>query len=111
MKFLIGDASCLPNVVWEEDVIDNLMNKGQQLRKTKQYDIIIDKGLLDALMSRDGFDISKQMQGINEILTPHDWGVHVLKSFELSYASKECMNNMPGLVWNFDIPVEGSKNG
>lgn len=111
MSFVVGDASSLQNVVWEEDDYDDTMEKGQQPKNTKQFDIIIDKGLLDALMCGDGFDISKQMQGINEVLTPHDWGLHVLISFELSSASKQCMNDMPGLVWNFDIPIEGSKNG
>jgi hypothetical protein len=115
MNFVVGDATNLQNVIWEngldaDDDADDTKTKQQQSNK-KQFDIIIDKGLLDALMCGEGFDIGKQMDGINEVLTTYEWGMHVLICFELSSASKQCLEDIPGLDWNFNIPVEASENG
>ena len=114
MNFVVGDATNLQNVIWENGLDahdDDTMTRQQQSNKTKLFDIIIDKGLLDALMCGEGFDIGKQMHEINEVLTPYEWGMYVLICFELSRASKQCLEDIPGLDWNFNIPVEGSENG
>jgi hypothetical protein len=109
MNFVVGDATNLQNVIWEDDSDDDDVTI--TARQPKQFDIIIDKGLLDALMCGEGFDISNLMDGINEVLTPYEWGMHVLICFELSKASKQYLDDMSGLDWHFDITVKGSENG
>ncbi|KAL7528105.1 hypothetical protein ACHAXR_002272 [Thalassiosira sp. AJA248-18] len=112
MDFVVGDATNLQNVLWDDEDTQN-----QSAGQKKHFDVIVDKGLLDALMCGEGFDIDRLMGGnINDVLTPHDWGMHVLICFQLSKASKQSLvdlghDNIPGLVWDFDIPVEGSENG
>lgn len=112
MKFVVGDATRLHEVQWSSDTASQLATNGK-----KQFDIIIDKGLLDALMCGDGFDIESLMNGANHILTSNEWGMHILICFELSKSSKQSLvdlgnnENDPGLVWDFNIPVEGSENG
>ena len=88
-----------------------------QCNHEKYFDVIIDKGLLDALMCGEGFDIERLVDSINDVLTPQDWGMHVLICFQLSKASKQSMIDLgirrkeTKLEWDFDIPVEGSENG
>eukprot|EP00571_Detonula_confervacea_P016507 CAMPEP_0172307874 /NCGR_PEP_ID=MMETSP1058-20130122/8637_1 /TAXON_ID=83371 /ORGANISM="Detonula confervacea, Strain CCMP 353" /LENGTH=315 /DNA_ID=CAMNT_0013020167 /DNA_START=120 /DNA_END=1064 /DNA_ORIENTATION=+ len=107
MDFVVGDATKLQEVMWEEDA---------EKAKSMHFDIILDKGLLDALNCDEGFDLDRLMEGVNDVLTPHDWGLHVLICFQLSRSDKESLvelgdKNGSGLVWDFDIPVEGSENG
>ena len=109
MNFVVGDATNLQNVIWEDDSDDHDVTI--TARQPKQFDIIIDKGLLDALMCGEGFDIGNLMDGVNEVLTPYEWGMHVLICFELSKASKQYLDDMSGLDWHFDITVKGSENG
>ena len=107
MDFVLGDATRLKHAV-----------------NNSKYDVIVDKGLLDALMCGEGFDsdLEKLMGGIDEVLTRHEWGISILICFQLSTASKESLielaggrdnsnDNAPTLFWDFDIPVEGSENG
>lgn len=111
MNFVVGDATDLQNVIWEDSSDDDNDVDTITTRQSKQFDIIIDKGLLDALMCGEGFDIGKLMDGVNAVLTSYEWGMHVLICFQLSKASKQYLDVMPGLGWNFDIPVKGSENG
>ena len=105
MDFVVGDATNLQNVLWDEDTVTQSAGK-------KHFDVIVDKGLLDALMCGEGFDLERLMGGINDVLTPHEWGMHVLICFQLSRASKESLVELgDGVVWDFDVPVEGSENG
>eukprot|EP00584_Thalassiosira_punctigera_P015077 CAMPEP_0172561170 /NCGR_PEP_ID=MMETSP1067-20121228/91822_1 /TAXON_ID=265564 ORGANISM="Thalassiosira punctigera, Strain Tpunct2005C2" /NCGR_SAMPLE_ID=MMETSP1067 /ASSEMBLY_ACC=CAM_ASM_000444 /LENGTH=336 /DNA_ID=CAMNT_0013351153 /DNA_START=172 /DNA_END=1179 /DNA_ORIENTATION=- len=112
MDFVVGDATNLQRVQWDGGT-------SKQSPEKKRFDVIIDKGLLDALMCGEGFDLERLMGGINDVLTPHDWGVHVLICFQLSRSSKQSLaelgnsgyDNEPSLVWDFDIPVEGSEDG
>jgi len=110
MRFVVGDATKLQDVHWDVDTTEQ--------SKDKHFDVIIDKGLLDALMCGDGFDMEQLMHGTNHILTNQDWGLYVLICFELSNASKQSLvelsdndNECRSLIWDFNVPVEGSENG
>ena len=52
-----------------------------RVEKTKLFDVIIDKGLLDALLCGDGFDIQQFMSGINDTLIPNNWDLQILICF------------------------------
>lgn len=109
MDFVVGDASDLQQVRWYGDTAEQSTGK-------KHFDVVVDKGLLDALMCGEGFDLERLMESINGVLTPREWGVHVLICFKLSKASRRSLaefrnNNNPSLVWDFNIPVEGSERG
>lgn len=111
MDFVVGDALRLDEVIWDPN-----SDAEKQSAEKKHFDVIVDKGLLDALMCGEGFDLEKLMGSTNSVLTPRDWGMHVLICFQLSKASKESLNelgngNDPNLYWDFNIPVEGSENG
>lgn len=64
----------------------------------------------------EGFEFDYLMNGIHNVLTDKDWGMHVLICFELSKASKTSLVELgnkhdPGLQWDFNMPVVGSENG
>ena len=110
MRFVVGDATKLQDVQWDDVTTAESIDK--------QFDVIIDKGLLDALMCGDGFDIEQLMDGTNNALTSQDWGLYVLICFELSKSSKQSLvelgnndNECRSLIWDFNVPVEGSENG
>lgn len=104
MDFVLGDATRL------KETVDN-----------EQYDVIVDKGLIDALMCGEGFDsdIEKLMGGIDGVLTKRDWGMSILVCFQLSKSNRNFLielanrgeSHNPNLFWDFDIPVEGSEKG
>ena len=105
MDFVLGDATRLKQAV-----------------NDSKYDVIVDKGLLDALMCGEGFDsdLEKLMDGIDAVLTRREWGISILICFQLSTSSKQSLvelassgkdNASTALFWDFDCPVEGSENG
>jgi hypothetical protein len=105
MDFVLGDATRLKQAV-----------------NDSKYDVIVDKGLLDALMCGEGFDsdLEKLMDGIEAVLTRREWGISILICFQLSTSSKQSLvelassgkdNASTALFWDFDCPVEGSENG
>lgn len=107
VDFVVGDATDLGGVVWNGGGGAGDRSGGN----TRRFDVVVDKGLLDALMCGEGFDVERLMGGINDVLVPHGWGMHILICFPLSVASKRILEELPGLVWDFDIPVEGSEDG
>ena len=119
MDFAVGDATALREVQWESD--DGARGKqspteSDKVRAKKHFDVVIDKGLLDALMCGDGFDLEKLVTSVNSVLTPREWGMHVLVCFPLSRSTKQSLDDLgnssvPNLAWEFDIPVKGSENG
>lgn len=133
MDFVVGDATQLKDVL-----SDHHLSKIEETESTNNdafahCDIIIDKGLLDAILCGEGFDsdVEKLMNGVNDVLTPHAWGMHVLVCFQLSNASRQSLLELGGdndagedadnidrpehysnaLTWEFDVPVEGNENG
>ena len=116
MDFVVGDAMKLKEAL---DTHNNLLDGGEEYR----YDVVIDKGLMDALMCGEGFDIDNLQKGLDQVLTENSWGIHVLICFPLSKGVKESLVELgqPGrsekcqssssLFWTFNLPVEGSENG
>ena len=99
MNFVVGCATKLRQTI------------DQHFDDAKQYDAIIDKGLLDALLCNEGFEVDSLMNGVDEVLTSSDWGLHVLVSFPLTGMLKSSLDEMQDLKWQFDVAVEGSENG
>ena len=109
MAFVVGDATNLRSVKWDEGAAKPV--------EEKRFDVIIDKGLLDAIMCGEGFDLEKLYGGINDVLTCEDWGALCLVCFRLSRATKQSLvesgngRQRSQLLWDFDIPLEGSDGG
>ena len=102
MDFIVGDATKLREVISS---------------RNNEYDIVIDKGLMDALMCGEGFDLDNLQTEIDHVLTVNDWGMHVLICFPLIKSLKERLvelgqhSDRSNLSWRFDLPVEGVSNG
>lgn len=107
MDFIVGDATKLKEVVCNNYVEADC----------HQYDIVIDKGLMDALMCGEGFDVDNLQKEIDNVLTANDWGMHVLICFPLIRGIKQRLVELgqhrdeKNLFWKFDLPVEGVGNG
>jgi hypothetical protein len=125
VDFVVGDATDLGKVTWNEggggdassgDDGDDRPSGGcsgtTRRRRRRNFDVVIDKGLLDALMCGDGHDVERLVGGMNDVLVPHCWGLHVLICFPLSASVKRSLEeSSPSLDWEFDVPVEGSEGG
>ena len=128
MDFVVGDATRLKGALFgQHSVPQSAEISSEHLTNENFYDVIIDKGLLDALMCGEGFDadLERLMEGIQDVLTPQKWGIHVLVCFQLSNASKQILlqlrdeldsgcdapENEQDLFWDFNIPVVGSDKG
>jgi hypothetical protein len=104
IDFVVGDATNLGGVIWN----------AEDCGGRPPVDVVIDKGLLDALMCGEGHDVERLMSGINDVLTPNDWGMHVLICFPLSASMRRTLEgtlSAGGLAWDFDVIVDGSENG
>ena len=107
MDFVVGDAMQLREVI----------NAHHNCNEDYKYDVVIDKGLMDALMCGEGFDCDTLQKGIDQVLTSKDWGMHVLICFPLIKGIKENLTELgqqldeQNLFWRFDLPVQGSENG
>lgn len=117
MDFVVGDAMKLKEVL---DEYNNNNNKCKSDTTSYNYDVIVDKGLMDALMCGEGFDVNMLQAGVNQVLTPEIWGMQVLICFPLMKGTRESLvefgqetktRNERDLFWRFDIPVEGSEDG
>mmetsp|Transcript_14639 Transcript_14639/g.30848 ORF Transcript_14639/g.30848 Transcript_14639/m.30848 type:complete len:461 (-) Transcript_14639:75-1457(-) len=108
MDFVVGDATNLK---------ESLM-KGKVEKEKVEYDVIVDKGLLDALLCGEGFDrdVERLVGGIREVLTKERWGMHVLVCFRLSRSLKESLVEL-GTIGRVDTAsshrdgVGGATNG
>lgn len=112
MDFVVGDAMKLREVINVHN--NNNLNFGEE----HHYDVVIDKGLMDALMCGEGFEVDSLQRGIDKVLTPYPWGLHILVCFPLIRGTKEILcqlgqenNDEQNLFWRFDLPVDGCENG
>jgi len=99
MNFVVGCATKLRKTI------------AQHFDEARRFDVIIDKGLLDALLCNEGFEVDSLMNGVDEVLTSSNWGVHVLVSFPLTTFQQSSLEDMRDLKWQFDVAVEGGENG
>ena len=115
MEFVVGDAMKLKEVLDEYNNHNNNCNSDK--RSSSYYDVIIDKGLMDALMCGEGFDVNTLQASVNQVLTPEIWGMQVLICFPLMKGTRESLVDIgkeittTHLYWKFDMPVDGSENG
>jgi hypothetical protein len=111
LDFVVGDAMKM------QEVIEKHSSSLNSTTQDHLYDVVIDKGLMDAMMCGDGFDVETLQRGVDSVLTPSDWGMHVLICFPLIKGMKENLVELGQrdtercLFWSFDLPVEGSQNG
>ena len=89
MAFVCGDATKLSECV-----------------KHNVTDVIVDKGLVDALMCGEGWDttVGKVFEESSRILSPN--GIYLLVSYRLSSSTKEFLTEcgqQVGLDWSFDL--------
>lgn len=133
VDFVVGDATDLASVTWnggggggdggaaasgddDDDGDDRSLEENgsgtTRRRRHRNFDVVIDKGLLDALMCGEGHDVGRLMGGVNDVVVPHAWGLHVLICFPPSASVRRSLEeSSSGLAWEFDVPVEGSENG
>jgi hypothetical protein len=76
--------------------------------ESKKFDIVIDKGLTDALLCSEGWDyfVEKLLAESSEILKP-GLGMYLLISYRLPKPHKEFLQEVGetvGLDWEFDLP-------
>jgi len=93
MSFVHGDATCLVESLGEENI--------------GQVDVILDKGLIDALMCGDGWDgdVERLFSGVSSLLRSN--GLYLLISYKLSRSVQALLMQIGeacGIDWKFDIP-------
>jgi hypothetical protein len=76
--------------------------------ESKKFDIVVDKGLTDALLCNEGWDyfLEKLLAESSKILKP-GLGMYLLISYRLSKSHKEFLQEVGetvGLDWEFDLP-------
>lgn len=79
---------------------------------TGNVDVILDKGLLDALLCGEGWDtdVERLLTGASELLTTTD-GMYQLISYKLASSTKTFLaqiGDQVGIQWDFDIPTLSS---
>ena len=94
MSFVHGDATCLVESLGEENI--------------GQVDVILDKGLIDALMCGDGWDgdVERLFSGVSSLLRSNG-GLYLLISYKLSRGVQALLMQIGeayGMDWKFDIP-------
>lgn len=98
MDFVCGDATKMSTLFSEQ-----------------QFDYIIDKGLMDALMCGEGWDwtVESYVKGISSILSSDkSKGRMLLISYKLSPSTKQFLLDMGvkySICWNFDIDSKSNE--
>ena len=114
MHFITGDATRnLPSLLSSSSL--SLSSSSSREFDGAFFDVIVDKGLLDALMCDEGWDgdVERYLQGIGELLSKRKGGKLVLVSYGLSSSVRDFLNDVGGrngIVWNFDKVVKGNDN-
>ena len=98
--YVHGDATQMDKVLRKE----NLLN---------QADVILDKGLLDAILCGEGWDIDVErlLYGASQLLSPS--GMYILICYKLNTSVKEILveiGNNVGIHWDFDITTLSSQS-
>ena len=104
MDFVCGDATKLLHVLDE--------TYGVRESGYHSYHVVVDKGLMDALMCGEGWnkDVEKYIHGASSVMKEGE-GRLLLISYKLSSSTKEFLNevgNRNGIVWEFDIKEKSS---
>lgn len=112
MSFVHGDATDLVGAIYQKEN-EGSKNHSNVNTSEEKYDVIIDKGLMDALMCGEGWDSSTQQlfYGASAVLKS-DAAMYILISYKLSSSTKrflEEVGSLVGLRWTFDIPVKSTE--
>lgn len=109
MHFVCGDATKLVDCIQ-----DYYKDKSQSSHSSADnndeisFDVIIDKGLMDAMMCDEGWNASveRYIEGVSELLQKSKKGKFLLISYKLNQSTKEYLFDIGdkfGLEWDFDI--------
>lgn len=99
------------------DLLDLQQQQRQQQQRQQQppfrYDVIFDKGLMDAIMCGEGWDkpLSSLFAAAAKCLTPNQ-GTYLLISYRLSNSTKRFLQEVgerEGLTWTFDLPESNKR--
>ena len=119
MHFICGDAADLKNCIekyyydTKNNVIGSDDDNNKEINsntsksgKTYSYDMIVDKGLMDAIMCDEGWNVflEKYFDGVSSLLKND--GKVILVSYKLSTSTKEFLIDMGekfGIDWEFDM--------
>mmetsp|Transcript_8258 Transcript_8258/g.19154 ORF Transcript_8258/g.19154 Transcript_8258/m.19154 type:complete len:231 (-) Transcript_8258:598-1290(-) len=94
MSFVCGDAVSISKTVPEGET----------------FDMVIDKGLMDAIMCGDDWDYSVQKLFTQVSSIMESGGCYLLVSYRLTSSAKQFLQTVcEGLVWEFDLP-EGNES-
>lgn len=117
IKYVCGDVTQLSNYFDIDNIVDSdesaVECKGGNNSNTgSSFDIIIDKGLTDAILCGEGWDgpLEKLLYESAKILAM-DTGRYLLISYELPSSTKEFLVNVGykvGLEWDFDFDLATS---
>ena len=96
LKYKLGDSTKL-STLFEE----------------KKFDIIIDKGLSDAILCGDGWDgpLTRLFEGASIVLN-EEKGIYLLVSYKLPPSTKNFLTEVGqrvGLNWQFDLPESNDR--
>mmetsp|Transcript_14803 Transcript_14803/g.20610 ORF Transcript_14803/g.20610 Transcript_14803/m.20610 type:complete len:250 (-) Transcript_14803:1486-2235(-) len=103
MSFVCGDAMRLAEVL----ATSNQQDKNIPV----DYDVIVDKGLIDALLCSEGWNGPLEMVLTEASQVLHPSGVYLLISYKLPSSTRtflEDIGKKVGLEWTFDL-AEGNK--
>lgn len=111
MEYVCGDATRLCYYFGTSVVTDNKSSSGdpQQTRPFLFFDMIIDKGLTDAILCSEGWDgpLESMLREASQILTPVS-GQYLLISYQLPRTTREFLEEVGrdvGLEWQFDVDL------
>jgi len=108
IDYVCGDVTKLSNYFAADNMIDSYEIEG------KPFDIIIDKGLTDALLCGEGWDgpLEKLLQESAKVLSI-ETGQYLLISYDLPSSTKEFLvdiGDKVGLEWGFDFDLGAARS-
>jgi hypothetical protein len=108
LEYVCGDATRLTNYF-------DVANAGQALQapadaaKSPRFDLILDKGLTDAILCSEGWDgpLERMFHEASQIMTPQT-GQYLLISYALPRTTRDFLLEVgrdAGLEWHFDVDL------
>lgn len=110
MDFICGDATKLVLCIksYYTNTFQSETEEMEAIDDKFLFDVIIDKGLMDAIMCDEGWNTSveKYIRGVSELLKKNESSQFMLISYKLNPSTKDFLLEMGdkfGLRWDFDI--------
>lgn len=113
VEYQCGDATKLSDIFWNGSSDDN-HNTSSIDDNTRQFDIIIDKGLTDAILCGEGWNgpLTKLFEESAKVFKQDKDGVYLLISYKLPSSTKEFITEIGkdlNIDWDFDIPYHSNQ--